>query len=129
MRIKRFFYKIYLELKNKFNPVPPVKDEERICFNIVMRVIKNSDSELIFTPITNKRLIRNVEKDMYISIQHRTIHVINHIYRYTVYMENDQLYYSIINLFDRTLEDRRQSFEIDMERNIKHSLSSILDTI
>lgn len=94
-----------------------------------MRIIKNSETELIYTPITNKRLIRNIEKDMYISVQHRTIHVINHIYRYTVYMENDQLYGSIVTLFDRTLENRRQSFEIDMERNIKHSLSSILDTI
>ena len=129
MRVKRFFYKIYLELKNKFNPIAPVKDEERICFNIVMRVIKNTESELIFTPVTNKRLIRNDKKDVYISIQHRTIHVINHVYRYTVYMENDQLYFSIINLFDKTLEDSRHKFEVEMERNIKHSLSSILDTI
>jgi hypothetical protein len=129
MKVRRFFYRIYLSLKTKFNQVPPVKDEERICFNILMRIVKNEKSELIFTPISNKRLIRNEEKDMYISIQHRTIHVINHIYRYTVYMESDILYYSIIDLFDNTLEGRRHEAEIEMDRNIKHSLSSILDTI
>jgi len=127
--IPRLLFKFYLKLKERFDPTPQTKEEELFCIEICKNLISNQNSKLTIAPVSNKRYIKNDEKDMFIVINDRTISLINHVYSYNVYIENNKLYYDITQLFDNELEKRRVELEDEIKSNIKHSLKSILDKV
>jgi hypothetical protein len=126
---KNILYTLYLKLKNHFDPTPPVTQEELFCVDICLKLIHYKGSRLTYAPISNKRFIKNDEKQMFIVINHRIIHIINHVYGYNIMIEDDESYNKIINAFDNLLEARRQELEDEMRKNINHSLQDILDKI
>jgi hypothetical protein len=127
--IPKILFKFYLKLKDKFDPIPPPKEEELYCLEICKILIPSKPSKLQFAPLSNKRYIKNDDKDMFIIIQNRTVSLINHVYSYNVYIENDKLYTEVLNLFDSELEKRRLQLEEEITSNIKHSLKTILDKV
>lgn len=127
--IPNLLFKFYLRLKEKFDPTPPPKEEEIFCVEICKKLIPKSTSKLTIAPLSNKKYIKNDEQDMFIVIHERTISLINHVYSYNVYIENDKLFNEVINFFDKELEDRRMILEDEIRSNIKHSLKSILDKV
>ena len=127
--IPKLLFKFYLHLKEKFDPTPPAKEEELYCIDICKKLIKYSSSKLTIAPLSNKRYIKNDNNDMFIVIQDRTISLINHVYSYNVYIENDKLYNDVLNHFDNELENRRIELENEIRSNIKHSLKSILEKV
>ena len=66
---------------------------------------------------------------MFIVIANRTIHLINHVYSYSVYIENSELYDDLLESFDSELEKRRDELEKEITNNIQHSLINILGKI
>lgn len=66
---------------------------------------------------------------MFIVINHRIINLINHVYGYNIMIEDDELYNSIIEKFDNTLEKKRLALEEEMRNNIQHSLQVILEKV
>ena len=127
--IPNLLFKFYLRLKEKFDPTPPPKEEELYCIDICKNLIPSKESNLQYAPISNKRYIKNDKKDMFIIIQDRTIRLINHVYSYNVYIENDKVYGEMLHIFDSELERRRLQLEDEIRSNIKHSLKSILDKV
>lgn len=127
--IPNLLFKFYLRLKEKFDPTPPPKEEEMFCVEICKKLIPKNTSKLTIAPLSNKKYIKNDEQDMFIVIHERTISLINHVYSYNVYIENDKLFNEVINIFDKELEDRRLILEDEIRSNIKHSLKSILDKV
>lgn len=127
--VPNLLFKFYLRLKEKFDPTPPPKEEEIYCIDICKNLIPYPASKLQYAPLSNKRYIKNDDKDMFIVINDRIIHLINHVYSYNVYIENDKLYNEILSLFDSELERRRLLLEDEIKSNIKHSLKSILDKV
>ena len=127
--IPKLLFKFYLRLKEKFDPIPPTKEEELYSIDICKKLIKYSSSKLTIAPLSNKRYIKNDDNDMFIVIQDRTISLINHVYSYNVYIESDKLYVDILNHFDNELENRRIELENEIRSNIKHSLKSILEKV
>ena len=127
--IPNLLYKFYLRLKEKFDPTPPPKEEELYCVDICKNLILNQKSKLTIAPVSNKRYIKSDDNDMFIVIHNRVISLINHVYSYNVYIENDKLYAEVINNFDNELEKRRGLLEDEIKSNIKHSLKSILDKV
>jgi len=127
--IPKLLFKLYLYLKNKFDPPKPPKDEELFCVQICEKLIKLEDSKLYYSPLSHKRFIRNESKDMFIVLESLTINLINHVYSYNVYIETGNLYSEIITKFDEELERRRTLLEEEIKTNIKHSLKSILDRV
>jgi hypothetical protein len=127
--IPRLLFKLYLYLKEKFDPKPPISKEEHICYDICINLILNEDSKLTFAPVSLKRFIKLDEKDMFVVIENRNVNLINHVYSYSVYMENEELFEDILKTFDQTLEKRRQSLEDEIRNNIQHSLQNILEKI
>ena len=127
--LPRLLYKFYLRLKEKFDNRPPITEEEQYSVDICMKLIGDAPSSLTFAPISNKRFIKNDEKDMFVVIDNRFINLINHIYSYSVYIENDELYSKMISVFDTVLEEKRLELEKEIKSNIVHSLKSILDKI
>jgi len=124
--IPRLLFKIYLSLKERFDPTPPIPEEERITVEICKKLINDPDSELTYAPISAKRFIKNESKSMFVVIEHHTINLINHVYSYSVYLSKNSDYNEIIGGFDKILEIKRQSLEDEITSNIQHSLQTIL---
>ena len=127
--IPKILFRVYLNLKEKFDPTPPPKEEEIYCVQICESLINNPNSKLTIAPISNRRFIKNDEKDMFVVVGNRQISIINHVYSYNVYIESDQLYKKIVDNFDKVVEQKRQELEDEIKNNIKHSLKSILNKV
>ena len=127
--IPRILFRFYLYLKQKFDNRPPITQEEQYSVDICLRLIKLQSSKLTYAPISHKRFIKNDDLDMFIVIDSNTVNLINHVYSYSVYIENSDLYLSILKSFDEVLEDRRQELENEIRSNIQHSLKNILQKI
>ena len=127
--IPRLLFKIYLNLKDKFDPKPKATDEEVFATEICKKLIINPTSELSFTPISQKRISKNEEKRMYVVMESYTIHLINHVYSYSVYLQDTSKFTELTQKFDKVLEDRREVLESEIRKNIQHSLSNILDKL
>ena len=124
--IPRLLFKIYLNLKERFDPTPPIPEEERITVEICKKLINDPESELTYAPISAKRFIKNESKSMFVVIEHHTINLINHVYSYSVYLSKNSDYNEIVGGFDKILENKRQSLEDEITSNIQHSLQTIL---
>jgi len=119
-------HRFYLYLKNKFDPTPPPKEEELYAVEICKKLIMNINSKLTNAPISFKRFIKNDENNMFIVINNRTITLINHVYSYNIFIEDDNNYSDICMLFDNEVEKRREEIETEIKNNIQHSLKEIL---
>lgn len=127
--IPRLLFRLYLNLKERFDPTPPIPEEERITVEICKKLINDPESKLTYAPISNKRFIKNEEKSMFIVIEQHTINLINHVYSYSIYLSNSSDYNEIISNFDKILEFERQSLEDEIRNNIQHSLTTILEKL
>lgn len=126
---KGLLHGIYIFLKNKFDPVPPVSEEEIYALEICKKLILLPSSQLTNSPISYKRYIKNDEKKMFVVLKDRTINIINHIYSYNVFIENVTSYGEICEIFDTEMERKRISLEEEIKSNIQHSLSGILSKL
>jgi len=127
--IPRLLYRMFLKLKERFDPRPPITNEEKSSVEICNRLIEKESSKLTFAPKSYKRFIKNDDFNMFIVIENRTVNLINHVYSYSVFIENDELYSDLVNKFDEELENRRQELENEIKNNIQHSLQNILEKI
>lgn len=127
--IRRVLYRVYLTLKERFDPRPLITKEEQCSIDICKKLIGKESSKLNYAPKSFKRFIKNDEFDMFIVINQRTIHLINHVYSYNVYIEDTELYNELLECFDSELERRREELEWEIVNNIQHSLKIILERI
>ena len=127
--IPRLLFKIYLNLKDRFDPKPKVTEEEIFAADICEKLINNPSSELTFSPISHKRIIKNEAKSMYIVMESYTIHLINHVYSYSVYLQDTSKFTALTQKFDKILEDKREVLESEIRKNIQHSLRNILEKL
>lgn len=127
--IPKLLYKFYLILKEKFDPKPVISYQEQVSTDICKKLISKPETRLNFAPKSYKRFIKNEKYDMFIVIHNRAINIINHVYSYTVYLEDQKLWDDLLETFDSELENRRQLLEEEIINNIQHSLSNILSKI
>lgn len=125
--ITKILYKFYLKLKTKFDTGPKITDEEKFCVQICNKLLDRKDSKLTFAPVSEKRYLVNEEKSMYVIISSNTISILNHVYSYTVYVQDSSSYTKILKKFDSILENDRIKIEGEIQQNIKHSLQTILN--
>jgi hypothetical protein len=69
--IPRILFKVFLTLKEKFDPSPIITDEENYASGICEKLIQNLDSELSYSPLTSKRIIKNESYKKKISLRER----------------------------------------------------------
>ena len=124
-----FLFKIYLYLKNKFDPPRQISEEEQYCYDICEKLIHNQSSKLTIAPVSNKRYIKDDDNNMFIVISNRTIILINHVYSYNIYCESDENYEKLIRMFDNEVEKKRIILENEIKSNIQHSLKKILENL
>lgn len=128
-KLQRFFFKAYLRLREQVEKKAPISDQERICYELVMKVLKLQNTVLSVSPLSNKRIISNEFKGLYIIINARDIHVLNNSHGYFIYMENDIYLEEILNTFNNMLEQRNLDKEKEIQKNIVFSLNTILSEL
>jgi hypothetical protein len=127
--IPRLMFKVYLYLQDRFDPKPPITEEEKFCIEITKELIDRESSVLTLAPLSQKRFIKNDELGMFVMIDNRVINIINHIYSYTLVIEDSNSYEEILSNFDKKLDSIRISLEAEFRSNIQNSLKNILDSI
>jgi hypothetical protein len=127
--LPKLLFKIFLRLKEKFDPTPPVPEEEKITIQICKKLLDDTTSKLTYAPLAHKRFIKNEQKDMYIVIHEHTINLINHVYSYSIYLTDTNSYREITEKFDSVLDIERLKLEDEIKNNIQHSLASILNKL
>ncbi len=120
-------FKLFLYLKNKFDPKPVVSEEINTSTQITLKLLDYEDTEVIYAPLSNKRFIINESKSMSITIENRVVHIINHVYSYSIYIDDNDCYRNIITKFDLISEKKKEILEEKISNNIKHSLNKILE--
>jgi hypothetical protein len=127
--LKRGIQKVYIDLKRKTTiptePKPPYYLE---CVKICGKLLENKETILLIAPISSKRYMKNEKYGIYVIFHGKSIEVINHVYNYTVQVD-EKTWDLLIREFDCELEERRIQFEGEINKNIKYSLKNILKTI
>ena len=98
------------------------------CLLICKKLIDKPDTQLLMTPLSNKKYIHNPVNSIFITIEGNMVNVINHKYSYTVIIQ-DKSKIEITNYFNEVLESQRLKMEEEIISNIKHSLKNILQTL
>jgi hypothetical protein len=125
----KLLFRFYLKLKDRFDQSPKITDEEKYSLQICLKLLENLSSKLTFAPVSESRFIVNEDKQMFVVINNHTINITNHVYSYTVYIQEHSSYSKLIKKFDAILEEERQNIQDEIRRNIKHSLQSILNNL
>jgi adenine-specific DNA methylase len=127
---KRKSQRLAIKMHRALNPSKNSKaiDFEAETIAISRSLIKRQDSELLISPISGKRFIKNLHSQIYFIIQDDNVEIINHTYSYHVKISLNG-YQRLARAFDSEVESRRIVMENDIRSNIKHSLKSILETL
>lgn len=124
-KFRRMIQKWYISIVRIATPPVEKSEYEKDCIAICKRLISKEDTVLLLTPISNKRYIRNEELGIFVILENNRVKVINHVYAYTVFLEQKP-WSNIILTFDLEVEKRKEKFEKEITSNIKHSLQNIL---
>ena len=127
-KLRRHFQKTTIKFIKISRPKIEKSAYERDAINICRKLIAKSDSLLLLTPISNKRYIKNDKLGIFIILEGRSVQVINHVYSYTVFLD-DKSWDKVSQIFDYEVESRREEFEKEITSNIRHSLQSISKSI
>ena len=127
--LKRLIQKAYLGIHRKTaipkDPKTPYYSE---CINICRKLLAQKDTTLLIAPISSKRYMKNERHGIYVVFHGRSIEVVNHVYNYTVQVD-EKTWNMMIDDFNYELEERRIEFEGEISKNIKYSLKTILKSI
>ena len=91
---------------------------EMIAFKICINLIEDDTSELLMAPITNKRYIKNDDKNLFITIDSVNVNIVNDHCAYNVYL-NEFLHQKLIEKFNQKIELKRSLMEKKITQNIK----------
>jgi hypothetical protein len=127
--LKRLIQKAYIGMHRKTSiPKDPKSPYYHECLGICRKMLEHKDTILLIAPISGKRYMKNEKYGIYVIFHGRRIEVINHVYNYTVPMD-DKTWDLLIEDFNYELEERRVEFEGEISKNIKYSLKNILKSM
>jgi hypothetical protein len=129
---KRLCQKIGIKTIKVFSLENPNKshiDHEGECITICKHLIPQSSTELLYSPITEKRYIKSDKQQIFLTLQMDQLTVVNHQYSYNISLQGSNVYKRICNIFDNEVEKRRELMEKEIYSNVKHSLSTIVKNL
>lgn len=125
--MRRFFQKIGIFIIRSFfqynrERLTPTQLEASIIFR---KLILNSDTDMLISPISGKYYLKNVNKDILIVMSASNISIINHIFGYDVSIPS-HLHDKLKEIFEEEVENRRWDMEEEYRKNVRHSLKQVL---
>lgn len=127
--LPNLLFKLFLYLKDRFDPKPPVPEEEKIILEIINKLIEDPNSKLTLAPVSHKRFIKNTDKDIYVVIEKNIVSITNNIYTHSTYITDYDFYDEIIVKFDNSLDIQRMKLENEISARVKNTLQGILQRI
>jgi hypothetical protein len=119
-------FRLYLKVKKKFEDTIPLTEQQKYAVDICRKLISMEDTILLLAPISGIKLIRNEEKEISAVLNARSVTVVNKIYTYTTYIENDEQYYSLTSYFNLKMEKNTKKIEEEIDRTVTDSLKRIM---
>ena len=101
---------------------------QQTCFHIARKLLKQNDTELIFAPVSEKKIIINDRLGIYLTLQHQQAFVTNHVYHYDVVV-GDRNWERLSKMYDGKVETIRQEYEDQIMSQIDHSLENIIKKV
>jgi hypothetical protein len=127
--LKRLIQKTYIGMHRKASLPKDLKTPYyNECINICRKLLEQKETILLIAPISSKRYMKNERYGIYVIFHGKTIEIINHVYNYTLSVD-EKTWDSMIDDFNYELEERRIQFESEISTNIKYSLKTILKSI
>ena len=127
----RIFRKLKIKFLKWINPSAyAISANERYSLAIVRKLLRDDNCELYLHPNFEKRYIKSDFLNVYVTIceNPNEINFINHQYAYNIKL-GERTYKNIKNEFDKTTEKRRADMEADFNKNIKHSLRIMSESL
>jgi hypothetical protein len=107
---------------------PEQKDNEKDASLIFYKLIKNKESELLISPLSNKCFIKNDDGNILIILEAYELTIINHVFGYNIKLSNIT-YHKLYKAFNVEVENRRIKMEDSFRKNVKHSLQTLISKI
>ncbi len=122
--LKRTYFKVRILLRNFLSPKQVEIEQKKyagMCIAIAKKLISKEDSQLVFTPITQKYYIHNDELSIFMVIDNGVLSVTNHSYSYEIKLtsKSERM---LTKRFERELENRADKMDILILNQIKDSL-------
>lgn len=127
--IKRLRLKSYILFKRTFSSRRKNYNSNEVKSSAIFRkLINHSESTFLIAPLSDKRYIKNETLGIFILLFNSKLSITNHIYNYDIDI-CDGLFEKLSTIFDEKVEKIRSEFEIEMQGQIQHSLSKILEKV
>lgn len=125
--MRRFFQKIGIFIIRTFfqynrKKLTSTQLEASIIFR---KLILNSDTDMLISPISGRYYLKNANKDILIVMSASNISIINHIFGYDVSIPS-HLHDKLKEIFEEEVENRRCNMEEEYRKNVRHSLKQVL---
>lgn len=125
--MRRFFQKIGIFIIRTFfqynrEKLTSTQLEASIIFR---KLILNSDTDMLISPISGRYYLKNANKDILIVMSASNISIINHIFGYDVSIPS-HLHDKLKEIFEEEVENRRCNMEEEYRKNVRHSLKQVL---
>lgn len=130
-KVKRELQKVGISVAKLIDPdkvSKPLSEHEAETMAICKQLIQKQESKLLVSPISGKRYIKSEDFGVFIIVHNHRVQLINHTYSYIVEFES-KVYDRLVRIFDTEVEKRRMEMEDEIRNNVKHSLSSIYQTV
>lgn len=125
--MRRFFQKIGIFIIRTFfqynrEKLTSTQLEASIIFR---KLILNSDTDMLISPISGRYYLKNANKDILIVMSASNISIINHIFGYDVSIPS-HLHDKLKEIFEEEVENRRRDMEEEYRKNVRHSLKQVI---
>jgi hypothetical protein len=127
--IPKILYKVYLILKDRFDPKPVITDEEKTWSEVCMKLMDNPTTKVFDYREQNQKFIINDEKRTYIIIEGNYVSLINSEHSFTTYIDGYEVYGKVIERFNGIVQKNRVDLIETLNKEHKNSLDKIINSL
>lgn len=128
-RAKRLSQRLGIKISRILDPdissSERIGESERDAAMIFRKMLKLDESELLMSPISQKKYVKNDAAQILLILDSYELTVINHIFSYNIRMSSKNVK-SLSDAFNTEIEKRRLEMEESFRENVKHSLKTIM---
>jgi hypothetical protein len=128
-KFKRVSQRLAIKISRALSPIEnngtKFGEAEMDAALIFRKMIKDPDSELLISPLSNKKYIKNDSKRLLLILTGYELTIINHVFSYNIDI-SQKTNISLNGSFEVEIENRRMAMEKSFRENVKHSLKTIM---
>lgn len=129
-KCKRLSQRVAIKIARSMDPDRPNKFDpaELDAANVFRKMVKSENSELLISPISHKRYVKNDDRRVLLILDNYEITLINHVFSYTIRI-SQKTANQLAETFNVETEKRRLQMESEFKNNVRHSLQTIISSL